>query len=214
MICVIVVGALILLSPGGYLLLKEDLDYNSDSMSSVTYGVYGYDNGEFIPIPLEPILMSPFRIGGEEYSEIAPKVDWVSTGEAIDWTTFDLNGSMEVKYLKETWTDVPGHPDGGRWTPSWEPTGIITFFDSDAASGSWYKVFVLGTDLCLPEHRLDRETGAHAGESGWGYSFSGSVYGTVYDDFGGGPLTDSASFGGLAIWITYVAGYGITATIV
>jgi hypothetical protein len=197
---------------GGHLILEDYLDYGAESQSSVTCGVYGYKDGEFIPIPLESDLLSPFRIGGVEYSEIAPKVDWVSEGAAIDWSTFTLTGSMEVKYLTEVEKEGPGGYI--YYVMEWQPFLFIPF-SSTVASGSWHEVFVLGTDLCLDAHYIeDRKTGANAGTSGWGYSFSGSVYGSVYDEFGGGPLTDSASFGGLAIWITYEAGYSLDASIV
>lgn len=208
---VIIVGAV--LSQDSYLVVKDDLAYDSGSQSSVTCGVYGYRDGEFIPIPVENVLLSPFRIGEEEFAEIAPRVDWVSTGDAIDWATFSLTGSMEIKYLKEEWVEPEREGSEGYWRGVWYHVTTIPF-SSLIASDSWFQVFVLGTDLCISDHYIaERKTGIHAGESGWGYAFSGSVDGTVYDEFGGGPLTDSASFGGLSIWITYVATYSIAATI-
>ena len=210
--CVIILVA-VLANQESYLALNKELDYGSDTQSSVTYGVYGYRDGEFISIPIEDVLLSPFRIGEEEFEEIAPRVDWTSTGEAIDWSTFTLTGSMKISFLNEYWKDAPQHPDGGYWDTEWiEFTNID--FSSTVASDSWFQSFVLGTDLCTSGHFIeDRKTGTHVGEDGWQYAFSGSVTGTVYDEFGGGPLMDTASFGGLGIWITYVATYGITATI-
>jgi hypothetical protein len=211
-ICVAIFGIL-LLSPGGYFILKDDLNYNPVSQSSVTYGVYKYEDGEFLPIPVEKILQSIFDIGGEPVSQLAPKVEWVSTGEGIDWSTFSLTGDLDVRVLIETWQDRPQHPDGGFWSPSWMDTNFAGDFSSISANSSWSNIFVLGTDLCLEAHTLDSKV-AHPGEIGWGYAFSGEVTGSVYDEFGGGPLTDTAYFGGLSVWITYTANYEITVTII
>lgn len=212
---VLVILILVIAFNEGAILLESDLDYTSRANSSVTFGVYKYEDGEFLPIPVERIYNSPYSVGGVPATEIAPKVDWVSTGEGIDWPTFEMSGSLDVKYLQEVEQEGPGGVP--YWTYTWKPYQIIPIASETpfAASDSWFKVFVLGTDLCLPAHYIQyRETGDHAGESGWQYSFSGSIYGTVYDEMGTEPrLSDSTHFGTLVVWITYDAWYNIEVTI-
>lgn len=198
-----------------YLILSDDLDYDSGSNSSITFGVYKYEDGEFIPIALERFYLSPFEIEGLEVTELAIKVDWISTGQGIDWDSFSLTGGLDVSYLKEEWIEPEREGSEGYWRGVWYPCKAISF-DSTIASSSWHNIFVLGTDLCLEAQYIENSQliDAHVGESGWYYQFSGSVYGSVYDEMGSGPLTDSTSFGGLVIWVTYVVNYNLDADIV
>lgn len=209
---VMLVGAFVFSE--AYLILSGNLDYDPDSNSSITFGIYKYEDGEFIPIALEKFQQSPFETEGLEVTEIAPKVDWISTGQGIDWNSFSLTGSIEVKYMQEEWIAPEREGTEGYWRGVWHPYKVI-LFDSTIASSSWHNVFVLGTDLCVSDHYIENSqlVSAHVGESGWYYQFSGSVYGSVYDAMGGGPLTDSTHFGGLVIWVTYVADYNLDANI-
>ena len=215
-LCVIIVGSVVL-TQAGYLTLKEELKYDPDSQSLITFGVYKYEDGEFIPIPVEHMLLSPYTVGGEECAEIAPLITWVSTGRAIDWATFSLVGNLDVKYFEETWENVPNHPEGGRWMGNWADYDVIPFGAGKSANDTWSEAFVLGTDLCLGDHFLHDShlITDHIGESGWRYAFSGRVTGTVYDVFGNpDPLTDSTAFGTLIVWITYDAWYNVEVSIV
>lgn len=81
---------------------------------------YGYDkDGNRVDFP-QPWFA--YTIGGVEVVDLAFSVTWASTGENVDWTTFEIAGALKIYHLdyygeiKEDLTSVLGNSPGFGYT--------------------------------------------------------------------------------------------------
>ena len=131
----------------------------------------------------EPLILAGFERGGLEIDSFVVVVSWNSTGSAnIDWSTFDLTGSMRVSYLNKY----------DKYIKEYE-----TSITSAEPSSTWTKTLVLGTDVCKMENFI---------YGGWFLEWTGSITGTV-DTTEGVPLTDTFTLPTGTVWIEYVTEY-------
>lgn len=153
--------------------------------SNYTGSITAYKDGE--PIS-EPILMGAFARSGTPIDSLVLKIGWVSTGESLDWSTFNLEGTVRVSRL---WDDGEHNP---RYVSTYSTT-----FTSGVETGDWTKTLVLGTDICKASTIQD---------GGWILKFEVWLEATVQDTLGQ-PLTETVHFAGTAT-IDYTSDFGLT----
>lgn len=153
--------------------------------SNFNGSITAYKDGEPVSAP---ILMGAFARAGDPLDSLVVKVGWVSTGDSVDWSTFDLEGTLLVTRL---WDDGEHNP---RYV-----TSYTTTFTSGVETSEWTKTLVLGSDICNANTIQD---------GGWILQFKVTIVATVQDTIGQ-TLTDNIEFHGSAT-IDYTSDFGIT----
>jgi len=215
------VGAYMFLNSSGGLSGDITDDIGGEAQCSYGYDLQGVDeDGNTFDIPADPNpLQSAFDIAGVEATSLNVGVDWIASGEGVDWNTFALSGEIEISVVTSIGesdnTDLAGGLD---YTV--EKTIIFTSTNLD---DMFTEVLILGSDIAHnSEYRImgseieevARGTGevySYPGE-GWYYKFVYKITASV-NDILGDPIISEQILGEFGLWIEWGAAFTLTGNV-
>ena len=178
---IIVLGVISIAALSASGLAQMDWTKTGEETGSVFSGtITAYKDGQPVSTP---ILLGSFTRGEQPIDSLVLDIHWVSTGDSVDWSTFNLDGSVKVGFLNDYDNYL---------------TEYSTTFTSVEHTGDWSKILVLGTDICKPNNILS---------GGWLLKFEVTLTGSVEDTIGQ-TLSDTVHFAGTTT-ISYISDYSL-----
>jgi hypothetical protein len=177
-VVILVVG--LILFPNVVAIIDSGNATIGEANCSVNMEVTGYKDGVQVTAP---ILNNPFTVGGVAIDSFGVTVVWSTTGSGIDWSTFVLEGDINIE-LEIVGDDTSS---GSGWVEKYSSS-----WSSTESSGNYSEMLVLGTDICRAEDMQVLGGYGDYEDLGWNLRISAPVSVSAIDG-AGIALSDSVS---------------------